>query len=1377
MDGTRYVDGVLVDTTQLSRTENSKAFHILRDRVDNWESGIHNGLKLTVNPVNTSRVDMSAGTGYAVDGEYVEVQADQLNIQLADTALGAINWVLAFYTETKASPNPHETNGTIQPTENQRGVRIRVLKPSDFALLPLTDPTYASDAQDRALLVGIVTGTGGALTSSNIEQPLSWRSLKYAIMATPPMSGVSIYKVSDDTPEGTTGVLKLEVGPVRLSWQAPTEAAFGASVNITADGVYTLTALGGSTIQVVVTVAALPIANTQVTVAIRGLYTQDVPRMSSTDRHHRSLIGTGIPSPVNPHGLSIDDITPGFATDITLHQQLMHANGIWRGSLASCLQVTIDEAPNPDRLLITAPAGVDCYWVHGKRLTAITNTTLEFTDPSLPTKRSLFDIIVDNVGNVKYSQRVEHTGTNLTGNLTGIVFVNDEVPAGAHTLSWLSLGPGNGGYLSWNGSLTPARVLPGLSSGLILLRNGTQEVWFYIGDINQLPNAAGLYSDVITVFAVANRAENLLLAQVFYDGNSTGALGYTNNRGTVPALLVDLRLFGTMLDYHMRDDALREMIEYPMDEHHANGVAIGRLDFQGAFGSLWTQQPATGLTLTIWGQAPVYVRGKRFVLGSFSSPLSVTVPDNSVTVVYVDVDGNIAQTPLIWAAMLLLNSPVGFESTKFYKTLTNNYTNQPWVYTGTPLAVVASFGGNVSRVIDLRRNLSGGNVGIRPWTVGGIVPTLLTPAYQAVEFYSLDTAMLYALVQGQERIECVYATLANPTATPYVVPTFKNLALTGTLFIDGNWSTLSSIFRLGDGANISFEDLQIFRGASFVGAATLSLVETTNGAAQPSTIIFENAEIDWLTNGHLAHLISTGPVDCRVVVDNLAAVVSVGSPALIQVDTPCTPLQVYGIKTGAGSPIGFIGTDQAITVQMSDCVDLSIGAAAVYAPGGSVAGSFSGVTCGEPIKDGGAIRAEFANCTFGMVVIEDVLNTSFAGCYISTNFNIGSASNKGNGLRVSGCHMDGPSSIYCDDVEVSGSEFSQNFGFGGAHLNFAGSKFGSIAHSNWDTYDVHFAGCTISALTHTAPSTAFDFYDWHVVGGALENLVLNWGTEELRNFSISDCKVMRVVMQPTSMPAAAAKPLDCSITNCDIDLTSFATRNLQFSFCSRVRVNGNRVKCVANWAKPPVQFGQGYDIFAQLGGECDVTDNTFEIIDVSMAAVNVGSPVVVIADEFPAAQGMQNMRICNNRFVWRSASASVMANKVMCITHLTTRAVGCRYDHNSMVFEGDGTEVAWDTAEGAVRTAMRMGLLMGFQQVNLNNHFFQLVACSFIGNTMCFYGSCLAGKWILYDANIAGFTQNIIIGNTGQVPRMRAYPVGVGVAFTDFSINSQIDNT
>lgn len=1378
MDGSIYNDGILVDASQLNRTELTKSEQILRTRTDVWEIGVHTGFLVTPNPVNTGRVDVALGTGYAVNGEFVESLTDQLNLQLSDSTLGATNWVVAFYTETKTSVNPHETNGTTQPSEARRAVRIRILTPVQFNALPLSDLSFATDAQDRALLLAIVTATGGALTTSNIENSPPWRSIKYAIMSTPPLSGVTIAATADSTPEGSGGLIKFETGPNRLSWQAPTEIGFGSSVNVPADGFYTLTAVGGSTIQVYVVVSGLPISSTTIQVLVQGLYSQIVPRMSSTDRHHRSMLGTGIPSPSNPHGLSISDISPDFVTDMVSHQRLMHANGIWRGSSVNCLKPIIDEAVGADRLLIAAPAGIDCYWIDGKRLTSINNTVLEFPLVSMPSKKSLLEIYVNNSGDVRYSQRLEHTGVNFTGSDNGIVYVNEHVTAGLHKLSWLALGPGAGGYLAWDDSRTRVKVLPGTASGLYQLRNGKQTVWVYIANLSELPSVAGTYDDVITVNAAVNSVEDMQICQVFYGGNADGRLGYTNIRGTNAALLVDTRQFGTLRDFHLRDDTIRDVVELPEDEHHASGVCIGRYDLQGAYGSLWVEKPGSGLTLRIWGQAPVYVRGRRHVVGSGTSVLSATVPDNAVTVIYVDIDGNIAQIPFVYAATLLQNQPDALDSVKAIKTLTANYASYLWVHTGAPLAVVSSAGGNVTHVVDMRRNLSGGNVNIRPWTVGSIAPIYLFPAWQAVEFYSIDTAMLYALVQGQERLECVYATLSNPTLIPYQIPALKNFVLTGTLFIDRDWSSLSAVFELQDGADITFEDLQMFLGASFVGGAGLSLVQTSTGATSASNVSFTNCEIDWSLNGPLVRFIAAGPSDCSLHVNSLTVTGAPGAK-LFQVDKSARPLDIQGVVfRDLAGPLALVGASVDVNVSCINVAGNAVSSVVSLSATKVLSGAFSNVSGFnsflESATTGWCRSIRVAGSEISSFNVEDIQGASFSACKFASLFQVGSSSHKASQVTLSSCECDDVVRLFADSVSASACRFTSLF-FGGASHQYASCQFSVATHSNWAASNIQITGCTFGVIQHDAESTALT--DMHITGCSFDQFRLLWGAENINKIVVSSSKIgSRVLMRPTVMPSAV-KSLKVTIDNCDMDFTSFGGENINLAFCKDVRITSNRIRGIASFEKTPILLGQGFGIFNQEVRNVEISRNEFYVADVNMYTPNLGSPMILVACEQPAAGKIPSgISICDNRFEWTNGAD--LLKKVTCILYASSVAFNFRVERNQCLFSGSQANTSWLTTSGTIQ-AHRMALMKGLRDITTVAHDIVLQSGSVQGNQLaCLEATPGDSKWIVYDlGSVWPGSVFLALGNNGNVAYGRLYPHSAGLAFTDVTLNLAVNDT
>jgi hypothetical protein len=845
MEGSRYVDGVLVTTIQLTRTETTKAAQILANRITHWEVGIHEGLVLSVNAVNQNRLDLTPGNGYAPNGERVVLSplagpgsAGALNIALADPNLGALNYVYLVYTELKTGPMPHETNGQVYPTNNQASAVVRVFTAAQFAALPLSDPSYQQDARDRAMLVGIVTGTGGNLTPGNLQQPPAWRTLKYATVAAPGLGGVTISAVGDSTPEGSNGQLTFAVGPLSLSWQAPGEAGPGPAVLTPAEGFYTLTALGGSTIQVYVVVTGLPAAGTVVQVAITGLYTQQVPRASNTDRHHRSLLGTGTPTPQNPHGLSIEDIAPGFVDELRRHQQNQHANGIWRGSAATFLRPSVNEVAGIDSVNVVGPAGEDTYYVFGLRKTSVVNSVVSFADlVPAETAKQLYQLYVDASGNVGKHKRAAFVSapSNILGLENQIVFVSDTMPAGTYPLTYTSAGAGAGGTLQWNGGVQvviPA-TLDALVGGYFRLFNGVDEVDVFIGDVGVLLGLpAGVYTDQITIFAPVDARQNLVLGQVAWQGAGTGSLGYTPQRGTVAAKLLDLRLFGNLAEAQLRDDLIREKLELPLAEHSPDGVVIGQMDVV-AGGSL-AVVAGVGLAVDVLGVAPVYVRGRRLVV---EGTTGVVVPDNTQTLLYLDQAGVYRTAPVTDLPAFLSPGKTAW-----------SVNQQEFPAYGAALALITTAGGAVTDVIDLRRNLSGGNVSIEPWSVGRAA----SPTDALGEFLDLRGAVLYARYAGtQPALHLLDCTLNAPLAIDGVNQLWGGILRLGpNLFASAPAAAIS----FGAGTTpapdmvLTVRDVRMVQDPAAPNAAASSVF--TFDPAGAAGIVLENVNVNLTANVH-----------------------------------------------------------------------------------------------------------------------------------------------------------------------------------------------------------------------------------------------------------------------------------------------------------------------------------------------------------------------------------------------------------------------------------------------------------------------------------------------------------------------------------------------
>lgn len=1419
MDGTRYVDGVLIDQTQLSRTEASKAFQILRHRLDNWETGIHSGLVLTVNPVNQQRVDLSAGTGYAPDGEYVEVVADQLNIPMADNALGATNWVVAFYTELLTSPNPHETNGTLQMTERARGIRIRVLTPTQFAALPLTDPTYASDARDRGTLIGIVTATGGALSQTNILQPSVWRGLKYATMGTPPMGGVNIIVVSDTTPDGA-GNLKFEMGPNKLSWQAPSEVGYGVATVVPNDGVYTLTALGGTTIQVAVVVAALPVSMTISPVTIRGVYTQDVPRMSGTDRHHRSLVGSGIPNPRNPHGLSIDDIAPGFIDELTIHQQMMHANGIWRSSNPNCLKVQIDELVTPDYLTVVSPAGVDNYWVDGKRLTAIGNTEVRFEDITTQTK-GLFEIYVDNVGNVLKHYRLDHpvtVGTGISGIENGIVYVNEYVLPGAHLVTWTSLGIGAGGYLAWDGLSTPTTVPPGTQRGLFVLRNGKQEVWFWIGE--NMPFLPGTYQDTVTIYAAPDRTKYMPIAQVYWNGMASGGLGYTPQRNTVPAKHVDTRQFGTIAPGQLRDDALAELIWAPTAEHTPSGVAIGRIDTNVEFGSLFVNMPPpASLTCTITGQAPVYVAGRRYIVGSWSSIPTVTVPNNELTVVYVDVDGNIAQTNFVWAAFLWTNYYGGVNSTKYYPL---SGVTHPFVYEGAALALVVSNAGNVVQIVDMRRNLSGGNVHVQPWTVGTCPTDPYPPTDLGVEFFNLNAAIVYAMIQGQQHLDCLNATLFSPGTAPISIAAGRQLSLSGSLSIKGDWSILPSVFRVIGPGELIFDHADIIVDADFIGATTTALVDCIAGSY--SQIVFRNTRISVgdVDFGSIAKFAGSS-LQGSLQIDKLLLTNTRSIPRLFELQSASAHVDGLEDRGPAGYVFYQSNTSPLMTIEATNVRATQV--STVYNGGASsfvTDSNFFGLVCQDFMSGTGTlINCNLTNCMFGggLAIPKALGSLNLVGCSVSDNLTIGSSSVIVPNVLASGVKVDGTAYFNVSGSSVSDCSFGSvggslsnskvancssglmTFGvlFGstpisevsitgtkstttalsGSSVTIAGCQFGDLSLAG---SDIAISGSLLGSITQLGSqltnfkivgsqfglfqhNVAYDLTKLKIEGCTFTHAHILRDSELVYDIVVSGSTLNSVEVR-CSVAETGAYDLGLLVSNNEFEQTD-SSYCIKLSGHKGVHIESNRFSnCYARLLLAPIIIG-GTDSDMHYFGDINIVNNSFVIDHSTVSFTGTASPIIFIGHCFSGTTILyEGIRVDGNTFTARDSNAGLISCVILSMPNFYN--ISCSGNCLSLLtYLGPYDWNVTSTPIYDPKDAYRLGLLLGYEQyptVSLESTTYSAVSVCHNRFMVDPVPSETTDKWMCYYIGTNGFIANTaslkVMGNVSKIGTMWACPNG-----------------
>jgi hypothetical protein len=744
---------------------------------------------VTVNVADDTRIDVAQLSGYTPSGEYIETTSDYFSIALDDYTLAAVNYVCAVYSESNVGSQPHESDGNTYATEAQMAWRIRVFEESVFDALSATDDNLANDAQDRCLLIQKVTanGSGVGLTSSNLFSPTDFDNILYStpsVLST--ISGVTITKVSADTPVGDGTVTFDDSGAptYTLMWTSSTGGA-GAAVPFTADGEYNLLDGVGAYITVVVAISQLPILAAPPateTVTITNLYYQEIPRHSADDDLHRNKTGTGIVTPQNPHGMSVDDLE-GASVQGALqeHQDVQHCNGIWRESASSIfgMSLIINTPPGGDTLVIQPPATSDLYYVNGRKLNTAAPTNFLFTaanftagllGSTVKEGSKLYEVYVDDDSVLKVNLRADTNPTATPARtVTGvwIVDMSDDHPAGSYDLDCVvTAGPiynftwglngGSSGLPVEIDNTTPPGV--GDAEGQVIrLYDSTGVNWvdLYVnrsvygpGPDAKLPAGIASYQDTLTVSGHLDYSQNMKIGSLLYWWDiSRGTLGWSIDfaGGGGTRQTIDRRPWGNLCAGNLADEAL-EQIEYAsVDELHYSGILFAREELGGGF---QTSADLSGLDFPVAGGS-FYARGRRLESEGNSG---LTVYDASTSLVYVDLEGVVVSVN-IGAA-----TPFGNDAVKAMQwVLGSSYSRNPspdtpfadgdldYAEKGVPLYVVTASGGNITRFYDVSRNVNGP---VEPWSVGGrrdyafTVPITLTERSLAA-FDSLEAAFLH----------------------------------------------------------------------------------------------------------------------------------------------------------------------------------------------------------------------------------------------------------------------------------------------------------------------------------------------------------------------------------------------------------------------------------------------------------------------------------------------------------------------------------------------------------------------------------------------------------------------------------------------------------
>jgi hypothetical protein len=703
---------------------------------------------IEVNGITDYHIDVKQLSGFAPNGEFISTTSDYYDLSLSDETLGVVNFVLAIYTENEIHHQPHESNGERYPTEASAAWRIRIYTEAEYDALPDTDANLANDAKDRSLLIGKVTANGPltTLTASSIESPTEFAGVLYANpreFVTIP--GIQIIGVSPDTQLGDGTIeYTYTAGPnYTFTWESAAGGGPGLPVPVAADGVYDLQDSTGAYIKILVGLSLLPTTGTfpiSVTTTIYNLYHQDVPRQTAEDWLHRNFIGSGTPTPNNPHGLSLNDILEDEFTLLEEHQDIEHCNGIWKGSNAGCLATSVQPSTPVNSVDITAPTVGDIYYVNGQKHTAIDVTNISFTTPADLTTY-FYEIYVSDEGSVEYLQKAAYPNAPRTCTGTWIVDMSRDYPAGGPSYNLDVVGTASDYTFTWdNGNPVTVEILTNSSQVIRLYaEDGAHWIDLYInltpgvGD-DHLPGV-GSFTDAITVIASLDLGEHIQIASTpyWYDGASW-IIGYPPD--SISRFLVDKRPWGTLCTVNMADSALEEISYDPANELGGSGVLLRRNGYNNEF--RLSNASASAFTADMNGGS-YYSRGKRVTVDSVSS---LAFSPTSVSLVWASWDGvvyvtNVTSTfggnvtnAMRWIMGSMVNTP---PNTAIYHA--DDQIDSP--ERGVLLWYVETDGSGVTYECDFSKNV---NQVEHPWSISGRSATYAAQA----AFDSLFTAFEYA---------------------------------------------------------------------------------------------------------------------------------------------------------------------------------------------------------------------------------------------------------------------------------------------------------------------------------------------------------------------------------------------------------------------------------------------------------------------------------------------------------------------------------------------------------------------------------------------------------------------------------------------------------
>lgn len=627
-----YPEAVEAHSRHLVNESTQRIAQSKQELLDSSDTGVTTGLVVTVNGTNTGLIDVASGAGYAPNGEFMSLATSQIGVALASSTLGVINYILLVYDEALSSSETSSIgNGTL-PTKATVSPRLVVLTAAQYAALPASDAILSNNAVDRALVVAKVTATGGALTSNAITSPTLFSNVLSASQPlTGTVTGVTVLKVDANTPAGI-GTLQYTASTQMLQWKEPGSVTFGATMFVSNSGLYTVTSNESHTLVVEVAYSLLATSTVTSVITISNIYSQTIPRFTAVDGSHRTLVGGGIPTSNNPHGMTLDDLSPGTTGTLEEHQFTLHVNGITAYSDPTTLQCAVNTAPAPDSvtLVATLDAAAGAI-IHGKKLTAVVGaTTITFLDGTA--EAATYGIFLSQDGTL-YKSLIAKFPTISTFN-SCIQVLDHNLGTGSHTIA-LDTGAGT---LTLDSGIAMPRASAGTGISTIrLYANASMSTWMDVL-VSDAALPVSNHSEAIATYGI-DTSVSLPLANIVWSGSATGFCGAGFGGANSPNYVVDKRVFGNLDSTVVTTTSGIVDTATTIQELLGDGIYVktrasyGTTNGQLIFNKAFSTEHAFTIAYpnTTYTGGVVYLGGNRF----FVPPATIPLTNNATNYIYI----------------------------------------------------------------------------------------------------------------------------------------------------------------------------------------------------------------------------------------------------------------------------------------------------------------------------------------------------------------------------------------------------------------------------------------------------------------------------------------------------------------------------------------------------------------------------------------------------------------------------------------------------------------------------------------------------------------------------------------------------------------------